>query len=95
MNVEKIILQACCGKTAVIFKTDQPVTKLHLEALQKLGFIELSHFTEAGLLYVDNPDFTITGPFGADRLTVKCKHADKSVCTEKTNDLEVLFQQLG
>jgi hypothetical protein len=75
-----------------VFKTDQPVTKLHLEAMQKLGFIESVHFTQAGLLYVDNPDFTITGPFGSDRLTVKCKHAE---CTEKLNDLEVLFQQLG
>lgn len=92
MKVERIIIQACCGKKALIFKTDQPVTKSHMEDLVKLGFIESSHFTTAGILYVDNSDFIITGPFGTDRLTVKCKHAE---CAEKLNNLEVLLQQLG
>jgi hypothetical protein len=92
MKVERIIVRACCGKTALIFKTDQPVTKSHIESLIKIGFIESTHFTAAGLLYVDNSDFIITGPLGSDRLTVKCKHAE---CTQKLNNLEVLFQQLG
>jgi len=92
MKVERIIVRACCGKTALIFKTDQPVTKVHIESLKKMGFNESTHFTTAGILYVDNSDFIITGPLGSDRLTVKCKHAE---CTEKLNNLEVLFQQLG
>lgn len=92
MKVERFTIQACCGRKALVFKTDQPITKEHLAALVKLGFIEAEHFTKAGLLYVDNPDFTITGPLGADRLTVKCKQAE---CTQKLNDLEGLLQQLG
>lgn len=92
MKIERITVRACCGKTALIFKTDQPVTKNHIESLKKMGFNESAHFTTAGLLYVDNSDFIITGPLGSDRLTVKCKHAE---CTEKLNNLEVLFQQLG
>lgn len=92
MLVTRITIQSCCGKKALILKTDQPITKVHMEALKKLGFIESDHFTKAGLLYVDNPDFTITGPFGSDRLTVKCKHSE---CVEKLNNLEVLLQQLG
>lgn len=92
MKVTRISIQACCGKKALIFKTDQPVTKSHLNSLKNIGFIEAEHFTAAGLLYVDNSDFTITGPFGSDKLTVKCKHAE---CTEKLNNLEVLLQQLG
>ena len=92
MKVERITIQACCGKTALIFKTDQPVTKIHMQALVSLGFIESENFTQAGILYVDNPDFTITGPLGSDKLTVKCKQAE---CTEKLNNLEVLLQQLG
>jgi hypothetical protein len=92
MKVERFTIQSCCGKTALIFKTDQPLTKVHLNALTKLGFIEATHFTQAGILYVDNMDFTITGPIGSDRLTVKCKHME---CTQKLNDLEGLLQQLG
>lgn len=92
MKIERIIVRACCGKTALIFKTDQPVTKTHIESLKKIGFNEFPHFTTAGILYVDNLDFIITGPIGSDRLTVKCKHIE---CAEKLNNLEVLLQQLG
>ena len=92
MKIEKFTIRACCGGTSVIFKTDQPLVKEHLAALVRLGFKEAEHFTKAGILYADNSDFTVTGPFGSDRLQVKCKHAD---CNQKMNDFEVLLQQLG
>ena len=84
-------MRACCGKDAVIYKTDRSLTKDHLAKLVGLGFVESAHFTKAGILYVDNADFIMTGPLGSDRLTVKCKQAD---CTEKFNNLEVLLQQV-
>ena len=93
MKVERFSIQSCCGKTAVIMKTDQPLSKKHLEALVRLGFKESTHFTAAGLLYVDNPDFILNGPLGSDRLTVKCKR-NAVECTQKLNDLEVLLQQM-
>lgn len=92
MKVERFSVQACCGKTAIIFKTDQPITQEVINKLIQLGFKEQPHFTKAGILYADNPDFILTGPIGQDRLTVKCKHAE---CTEKLNNLEVLLQQMG
>jgi|GEM_PF-3341305 len=92
MIVTRFVVQACCGKTAVILKTDQPLTKDHIAKLVVLGWREQEHFTKAGILYVDNPDFILTGPIGSDRLTVKCKHVE---CAQKINDLEVLLQQLG
>lgn len=92
MKVTRFVVQACCGKTAVIFKTDQSLTKDHITKLVALGFREQPHFTQAGILYVDNSDFILTGPIGSDRLTVKCRHAE---CTQKLNDLEGLLQQLG
>lgn len=92
MKVERFTVQACCGKTSIIFKTDQPLGNKHLAALVSAGFNEQIHFTKAGIIYVDNLDFTITGPIGSDRLQVKCKLAD---CSQKLNDLEVLLQQLG
>jgi len=92
MKVKKFTVQACCGRISIIFKTDQPISKHHLVKLVSFGFKEHSHFTQAGILYVDNSDFIITGPIGSDRLQVKCKIAD---CNQKTNDLEILLQQLG
>jgi hypothetical protein len=92
MLVERITIQACCGKTALILKTNQPLMKSHMVELTALGFVESEHFTKAGLLYMDNPDFIITGPIGSDRLTVKCKHSE---CSEKLNNLEELLKKIG
>lgn len=92
MQIERHTVQACCGKTSLIFKTDRPIMPNDVQALVDLGFTESAHFTKAGILYVDNSDLIITGPIGSDRLQVKCKILD---CTQKVNDFEVLLQQLG
>jgi hypothetical protein len=92
MKVERFTVQACCGRTSIIFKTDQPISKIHLEGLVSRGFNEHGHFTQAGILYADNSDFIVTGPIGSDRLQVKCKTAD---CEKRLNDLEALLLQLG
>lgn len=91
MNVEKHIIQSCCGKASVIFKTDQPLNKNHISNLVKLGFNENAHFSKAGILYVDNLDFIMTGPLGANRLQVKCKSAN---CEQKISGLEALLLQI-
>lgn len=92
MLVTRYTIQTCCGKASLIFKTNQFITKQHLDKLVSFGFKEHSHFTKAGILYVDNSEFIITGPIGSDRLQVKCKITD---CNQKLNDLEMLLQQLG
>lgn len=92
MQVERHVVQACCGKTSLIFKTNRPILPGDITALVGLGFKEATHFTKAGILYVDNPDLIITGPIGSDRLQVKCKIKE---CDQKVNDFEVLLQQLG
>lgn len=92
MQVERFTVQACCGKTSLIFKTDRPIMASDIAKLVSQGFTEATHFTKAGILYVDNSDLIITGPIGSDRLQVKCKIAD---CDQKVNDFEVLLQQLG
>lgn len=91
MDITRFTIQTCCGKTSIIFKTDQPLTIEILNSLVKLGFRESPHFTTAGILYVDNLDFIVTGPLGSDRLQVKCRKAD---CDQKLNDLEALLLTL-
>jgi hypothetical protein len=92
MKAVKHTIQACCGKSSIIFKIDQPLSKDHLTKLVSLGFNEAPHFTKAGLLYVDNSELIITGPLGSDRLQVKCK---KSECNQVLKDFEELLAQLG
>lgn len=92
MKVDRFVISACCGNTSLIFKIDQPITKNILAGLVALGFNEHHHFTNAGILYVDNLDFILTGPIGSDRLQVKCKKKD---CEQNLKDLEALITQLG
>lgn len=91
MKLEKFTVQACCGMTSVIFKTDQPLTKIILSGLVRLGFLESNHFTIAGILYVSSPDLVITGPLGSNRLQVKCKNDN---CEQKIKELEELLKNL-
>lgn len=92
MKTERFTVQACCGKTSVILKTDTPLTIEHLKGLVDLGFTESKHFTQAGLLYADNLDLIVSGPLGSDRLQIKCKKAD---CEKKIADLEAQLEKIG
>lgn len=88
MKIQRFTVQACCGKKSVVFKTDKPLTKEILNYLVNNGFKELTHFTKAGILYLENNEFVLTGPIGADRLQIKCKLPD---CDQKINNLEELL----
>lgn len=91
MKVERIIVQACCGRTNTVLRVDRPITTEFITILVSKGFTESQSFTKAGVLYVDNLDFILTGALGQDRLHVKCKHND---CSVKLNELEGLLSSL-
>ena len=93
MKVERLTVPACCGNTGIMFKTDQPISLSHKDSLVKLGFTEREHFTKAGILYVDNLEFTLTGPIGSDRLQVKCRVANCDA--QKLNNLEAILNNIG
>jgi hypothetical protein len=91
MKIERFLIKACCGKTSLILKTDRPIDKSFITFLTNKGFSERTHFTVAGILYVENSDLIITGPMGADKLQIKCK---KDNCKELLNNFELLLVQL-
>lgn len=92
MKVERFLIQACCNKTQIVFKLDRPVDQALLDILKSNGFTEAPHFTKAGMVYADNPDLIVTGPFGGDKLNAKCKKQD---CDQSLNDLEALLVRMG
>ncbi len=95
MKIERILAPTTCSKCGgvnLLLKVSVSVSKDFLSLFVKNGFRELRHFTIAGILYVENENLTIHGPFGSDKLTVKCKKSD---CPEILNKLEELLQQLG
>jgi hypothetical protein len=76
MKFEKFAVYACCGTTAVSFKLGVPTTPDFLAYLVSNGYVESSHFTKAGILYVENDGIIITGALGSDFLQTKCKKGD-------------------
>ena len=91
MKIEKHLIQACCGRTSIIYKTGSPITESVLEQLKTEGFTIAEHFKKAGILYADNKDFILTGPIGTNRLQVKCKTKN----CDNIADLEVLLDKIG
>ena len=92
MKLERFVVQGCCNKKQIVFKLDKPVDQTLVELLKSNGFTEQTQFTKAGLLYADNPDLIVTGPFGNNRLNVKCKKQD---CEQILNDFEALLVRMG
>ena len=92
MKAEKFLIQGCCNKKQTVFKLDRPLDKSILEVLKSNGFTEAVHFTQAGMLYADNPDLIVSGPFGGDRINVKCKKPD---CDQILNNFEALLIRTG
>ncbi len=92
MKVTRFSVQSCCGSTSLILKLDRPIDNSLISFLKQQGFNELSHFTQAGILYVDSLELIVTGPIGSNKLQVKCKRAD---CSQIFNNFEVLLQQIG
>ena len=92
MKIERYSMQSCCGGKSIVFKIGQPITKELLSIFISMGFIEAKHFSAAGILYATNLDFIVTGPFGSNKLQVKCKKTD---CDQKLNEFESLLNTLG
>jgi hypothetical protein len=91
MITTRYTVQACCGKTNVIFKLDRSIDLKLLNFLVDKGFVEEANFTKVGMLYVNNSEFTLTGAFGGDKLQAKCKLKD---CAQKLDELEGIFLQM-
>lgn len=91
MKIEKILSKSCCGGISLTFKIDQSISTKIIESLVNNGFKELKHFTEVGILYVENSIIIITGPIGSNKLQIRCKKKD---CDNDIYNLEKLFQQI-
>ena len=92
MKITRYSVSACCGQKSLMFTTDCPIAKQHITELSKHGFYEEAHFTKAGIFYVYNADFIITGPIGSNKLQIKQKGREDM--SKKLNDLEVLLGKL-
>lgn len=94
MKIERFAISTCCGGSAIAFKLGVPLSKDFLPLLMGSGYLEVKHFTKAGLLYVEHASLTATGAFGADILQIRCKGKQEN-CLKYVDILEELLKQMG
>jgi len=92
MKVERLIVSACCGTTAVAFRLSSSLHKDFLPLFESNGFIENKRFTKANMLYVENGGLVVTGTFGMNVVYIKCKVKD---CSVFITAIEELLAKMG
>lgn len=75
-GIKKIETKACCGKTQIILQFEFPLEQEHIQFFLLSNFLESKSYTSRGILYMEDPNLSIMGPFGSNRLTLKCKNKD-------------------
>jgi hypothetical protein len=68
---------ACCGNAVggvVHLILDRPVSMELLSRILATGqYAAVDYQTKAGILYVESKVLVVSGPFGRDRLQIRCK----------------------
>ncbi len=62
---------SCCGNSSFVLELPQPFKKFQTEFLKKHGFTINDMFYKSGVLYATKGGMTLTGSFGAKKLTTK------------------------
>jgi hypothetical protein len=91
VKVTKFEIEACCGKTKIVFRVSSPILPWVIAKLVSLGFKEHTDYSKRGILYVDNSDLILISPIGSSRIDIKCKNFD---CKNKVSELEELISRL-
>jgi hypothetical protein len=73
MQSTRFSVKVCCGQTGVAIKTENIISKEMIPIFTSKGYKEDKKYTNAGVLYIENDDITITGALNAKIFQIKCK----------------------
>lgn len=79
-----------CSKEQLIFELSVSLDKSYIQLFNGSGFLEVKSYTNLGILYVESKDLTAIGPFGSNRLNIKCKTAN---CQNNILELEKIIDK--
>lgn len=94
MKIERFAVQSCCGTASTALKLSGTLSKDFLPLLVDKGYTAPSHFTKAGILYVENEGLIATGAFGSNILQIKCRIA-RDKCSNYISAFEELLSTMG
>ena len=88
MVVKRHKVKSCCGHEALIFEPDKPIRKFQVYVFKEAGYNVPPNFYKHGIFYVTNGKFVATGPFGSNKINVKCYGEN---CAQSLFDFEQLL----
>lgn len=89
MMMERKQTKACCGGGGYTFILDVPINKRALSAFQNAGYRTSDVYTSAGVFFVEKNSVTASGPFGGNKIHVRCGGSKN--CSQLLDDLENTF----
>jgi glutaredoxin len=94
-TIKKTILNTAscskCNKGQTLLELGVSLDKKHLSFFLNTKFLENKTYTNLGLFYIESLDLTAIGPFGSNRLNIKCKTAN---CENNIIELEDILKQI-
>lgn len=94
-TIKKTILNTAscskCNKGQLLLELSVPLDKTHIKFFAGSSFLENKTYTNLGLFYMESIDLTAIGPFGSNRLNIKCKTAN---CDDNIIQLEEILKQI-
>lgn len=80
-----------CSKPQTTLEVNFSLDKAHLGYLSINHFIESKSYTRVGILYVEDANLTAMGPFGSNRLQIRCKNDN---CDASLANLEGILKNM-
>lgn len=80
-----------CSNKQIIFQLGFALDKSHIQIFTDNGYILSKSYIDKGILYIENADISATGPFGSNRLQIRCKI---SSCNLETDKLENILKTI-
>ena len=75
-EVKKTLLKSKCNctKAQIILELNYSLNREHIQYFINNNFNESKSYTNVGILYIEDANLTAMGPFGTNRLQIRCKN---------------------
>jgi hypothetical protein len=80
-----------CSKPSTVLEFNFSILKKHLSQLLVNNFLDNNSYTSLGICYVEDDNIVAIGPFGSNRLQIKCKNNN---CEISIASLENMLRNL-
>lgn len=65
-----------CSKPQMLLEFNFSLSKDHIAYFTANNFSDTKSYTKVGILYIEDTNLIAIGPFGSNRLQIKCKNSN-------------------